>query len=166
MVSKKKIGILAGILLPALVLLVLFYPTRERQVKKRFKVLRDWVRVEGPEEPLAQVGKYRGALELFSDPIEFESKAHEFSGNISADEGAKYAVQWRSRFRALDVEFKDITVIFPRDDEALATATLRIFGTMAGGATLSETHELQCSLRKGDKGWLFARFELVQVLEK
>jgi len=59
MVRRKTIRIVVGIILPALVLLVLFYPTRERQVRKRFKILKEWVRVEGPEEAIVQAVKYR-----------------------------------------------------------------------------------------------------------
>jgi hypothetical protein len=166
MVIRNRWAAAAAVGIPLLLLLVLFYPTQERQVKKRFKVLRGWVRLEGTEPPVAQVGKYRSAQEIFADPVELESKAHELSAKLSVQEIAGGATRWRSSFRTLDVEFKDLSVTFPSDEEALVTTTAHLFGESGGGTQFNETHEVQCTLHKGDKGWLFARIEVVQVLER
>jgi hypothetical protein len=166
MVNRKRMIVLAAVVIPSLVLAVLFFPTRERQVKKRFKVLREWVLVEGPEPPLSQVGKYREGLELFADPLELESESHGFSGKLSAQDAAGYAARWRSTFQTLDVEFKDIKVTFPGDEEALVTTTARLTGQSTGGTAFNETHELECALKKKENGWVFARIVVIQVLER
>lgn len=166
MVNRKKLAVLAGVGTTILVLIVLFFPTRERQVKKRFKVLREWVRVVGTEQPLEMAGKYREALELFADPLELESKTHEFSGKLSAQSVAGNASRWRGGFGSLEVDFIDLRVAFPEDEKAVATTTAHLSGQSTSGNRFDETHELECTLTKGEKGWAFSRISVVQVLER
>lgn len=166
MVNRKPIAVLAGVAIPLLVLIALFFPTRERQVKKRFKVLREWVQVVGPEQPLEMAGKYREALELFADPLELESKTYDFSGKMSAQEVAGNASRWRGGFRNLDVEFIDLKVTFPEDEKAVATTTAHLSGQSTSGNRFDETHELEVTLKKGEKGWVFSKVVMVQVLER
>lgn len=166
MVNRKHVVSGGAALAAVAILLLLFFPTRERQVKKAFRSLEDWVRVEGQEPPLEMVGKVRAAERLFADPVSFRSDAYEVEGRFSPKDAGTYGVRWRSRFQKLDLEFYDYSITFPGDGEALAVATAHLSGSALGGASLDEIHELHCTLRKDEEGWQFARFELVQVLDR
>jgi len=165
-VNRRRL--VAGWVLAALALWGIWaYATLEkRRVRARFEALAQWVDKDAGEPPLEKVGKARAVTALFADPCRFEIQAYDLSAEVGLQTLAGMALQGRERFASLELRFYDLTIEFPEEGRALATATARLTGSKVGGDPVSETHEVECALAKTDDGWRFTRITAVQVLEK
>lgn len=143
-----------------------FFPTRTRQIKRRFKALASSIDKDGPEGNLAQLQQAAGVAKFFADPCAFESDYYRLSGSFSRRKIAGYCFEGRSRMRRLSLKFYDLNVEFPKKHTASVEATLRMTGQTTTGEKVAETHEINCKMKKIDGDWRFVRIKLVEVLKK
>jgi len=143
-----------------------FFPTRTRQVKRRFKTLASSISKDGPEGNLTQLQQAVGAAKFFADPCAFESEYYNLAGSFSSREISGYCFEGRSRMKRLRLKFYDVQIGFPEKDTASVEATVRLTGTTKAGDDVAETHEITCELKKSDGEWRFTRIKLVEVLKK
>ncbi len=142
------------------------FPTKTRQIKRRFKAVASWVSKDGPEGNLAMIRQAAAAAKFFVDPCEFHSATYHLTGSLSVREISGYYFEGRSRCARLSLKFYDLHVTFPEKRTASVKATARLTGRTTDGDNIAETHEVSCTLEKGDNGWLFKKVTLVQVLKK
>jgi len=165
MVTKKRV-IAAVAALACLWGVWYFFPTRTRQVKRRFKAFASSISKDGPEGNLAQLQQAAGAAEFFADPCAFESEYYHLTGSFSSREISGYCFEGRSRMKSLHLRFYDLSIKFPQKDTALVEATVRLTGKTKEGDDVAETHEITCTLKKSEGEWRFTRIKLVEVLKK
>jgi hypothetical protein len=165
MVTRNKILAGLGILLAAWAIYTLF-PTRTRQVKRQFGALSEWVSKEGPESNLALLNEATKADEFFAPQCTWEARKYDLSGTVTPQEVGRYYFAARARFNKLTLKFYDLEIRFPERLTARVKATARITGTLTDGDSVSETHEVKCTLHKIHGKWLFGQVTVVEVLER
>ena len=143
-----------------------FFPSRERQVRRQFKALAAWASKDGEEGAIASLQTAREAKDYFADPCQWTAESYNLAGNISLNEITQFVFATRTRLDRLSVNFYDLRVEFTPEDEARATATVRIEGVGKGSDTVNDTRELKCTLVKVDGRWLLKTVILVQVLKR
>ncbi len=142
------------------------FPTKTRQVRRQFKALASWMSKDGEEGALAIAQQARDAARFVAPSCEVRSEAYDYNGVVTPEDVARYYFAAHSRAATNSLRFYDLTVTFPADDTAQAMVTMRLTVTPKEGDATTETHEVDCTLRKLDGRWLLQRVSLVQVLRK
>lgn len=143
-----------------------WFPTAEKKVKRQFRLLSEFASKEKDEPPLLAAQKIRNLETLFADRCEIRAPRFGLAGSFPRQEISLMAATARARFSRLILRFHDLTVSFPKKDEARVTLTARLIGKTAGGQDVDEPHELECQLIKTEDRWLFIRMEIVEVLKR
>jgi hypothetical protein len=165
MVTWKRLGAFLAVILAAWAIYY-FFPSRTRQVKRRFKAISEWVDKTGPEGNLAMAREASEAADFFAPQCTWDAQSYDLNGSFTPRDAARYYFAGRERFSSLSLKFYDVGVGFPEKYKADVTATARITGTTREGEKVSETHEVQCSLRKTDGTWRLTHVTVVQVLQR
>lgn len=143
-----------------------FFPTRTRQVKRRFKAVSSWMEKDGPESRLVTAAKATKAPDFFAPECRWEAEAYHLSGKFTPNDLERYVFAGRDRLKTLHIRFYDLHVRFPGTRTARVIATVRIEGSDSDGDSLNDTHEIRCVLQKINGKWLFADVTVVQVLKR
>lgn len=143
-----------------------FFQSEEKKVKKQFGYLSEWVSKDPGEKALATANKTKNIGTLFSEGCSLKIPVPSLSGHSSPQEISGYAARYRSYFSKLSLQFDDLVIDFPEKGTAKATLTARLSGTSTMGESIDEIRELQCLLKKTEKGWLFRDVEVIEVLRK
>jgi len=143
-----------------------FFQSEEQKVKKQFGCLFEWVSKDTGEKPLTTANKAKNIGTLFMENCSLKIPAPSLSGHYGPQEISGYAAQYRSHFSKLSLRFYDLVIDFPEKGTAKAALTARLSGTSAVGESIDEIRELQCLLKKTEKGWLFSEVAVVEVLRK
>ncbi len=165
MVRGRRFWALA-LLVAAVLGLWLFYPTRERQVRRQLRALASWATKEGPEGQLATAMRARDAERFVAPASTWSTEGQELSGTLTPSEIGRFVFAYRSHWSQISVKFYDLQVDFPEDAVADVTATVLLRGRSDAGDDLNETHEVNCRLEKGDGGWLIHKVTVVEVLKR
>ncbi|MGA9750252.1 MAG: hypothetical protein WBS54_00530 [Acidobacteriota bacterium] len=165
MVTRKRLLAGLAVLLAAWAIWT-FFPSRTRQVKRQFSSLSEWVAKDGPEGNLTLVNEATRADEFFAPQCTWEAQAYNLNGTVTPQEVTRYYFAGRARFNKLALRFYDLDIRFPERRTARVKATVRITGTLKDGDSVSETHEVECTLQKIHGKWLFSQVTVVEVLKR
>jgi hypothetical protein len=168
MVKTKTILIAVLVLLMVVVgiLATLFFPSEEKQVKKRFALLSEWVSKDPGESTLTMAHKIKSIGTLFAESCDLIAPVHSLSGTYTREEISSLALQSRAQFFDLSLKFYDLNISFPEKGVAKVNLTGKLKGKSTLGEYLDETRELDCLLKKIEKKWRFSQFEVIEVLKK
>jgi len=154
------------IVIIGIIFAVAFFPSEEKKVKKRFRLLSEWVSKSPEENAFTLLQKMKDIGTLFSDPCELKASDESLSGSYTRQEISAHAGSARSQFSRLDLAFYDLHIALPEKKIAKVTLTSRLTGKSISGEQVDEIRELECLLKKIDNTWLFTQIEVVQVLKK
>jgi hypothetical protein len=158
---------LAAVLAAAFLLgAALFWPTRERQVKRAMKGVAAWISKDQDESALRMAQRASDAPRFFADPCKVSAEPYGVEGSFTPQDLSRYALGAWSRLAKLEVRFYDVHALLPERDRAEVTATVRISVRDEEGEPTEETHEVSCLLTRRDGRWLVEAVTLVQVLER
>ncbi len=149
-----------------IVLAVTFFPGEEKRVKKRFRLLSEWVSKSPEENAFTMLQKMKDIGTLFLEPCELKAPHEALSGSYTRQEISAYAGTARSHFFQIHFELYDLQVSFPEKEMAKVTLTARLIGKATSGEQVDEIRELECHLKKMDRKWFFSQIEVVEVLKK
>ena len=143
-----------------------FFPSEERKIKRQFRSLAEWVSKEAGENPITMAYKIKKIETLFDGRCEFGIPQYSFSGSFTPEEIIGYVTRGRISFSKLHIKFFDLQIVFPEREMAKVTLTAKVTGKSNTGEQIDEAHELESLLKKAGKEWFFSKFETVEVLKK
>jgi len=158
------VGVLMVII--GIVLAATVFPSEEKRVKKRCRLLSEWVSKSPEESALAMLQKMKDIGTLFLEPCELKSPNESLSGSYTRQEISAYAGSARSHFFELNLKLYDLHVDFPEKEVAKVNLTARLIGRSKTGERVNEIRELDCLLKKTDRKWFFSQIEVIEVLKK
>ncbi|RPI99617.1 MAG: hypothetical protein EHM36_15760 [Deltaproteobacteria bacterium] len=142
------------------------FPSEEKKIKKQFALLSESVSKDSDESPLGMAQKLLKMGTLFSEKCEIKTHLESLSGVYSPQEISGYASRGRALFSNLRLRFFDLKIEFPEIETAKVVLAARLNGRLANGESVDESHELESTLRKIGKKWLFTSIVMVEVLKK
>jgi len=145
---------------------IYFSQSEEKKVRKQLGLLSEWASKAQIETPLTMAQKTKKIGTLFAENCGLRVPIYSISGNFTRDEIISYAVRGRLLFSELYLRLYDLTVSFPEEGTAKVSSTVRLTGKLNVGENVDEIHELECVLKKIEKGWFFSHLEVVEVLKK
>jgi len=166
MVKMKYLIAAFLIVVVAISAALLFFPSEERKVKRRFALFSDYVSKDSKENTITMASKIKRITALFSEHCNFMISDHSLSGNYTREDISGMALRGRAYFSTLDLKFYDLKVSLPEKDLARVNVTARLSGQSVDGERVDETRELMCLLKKVEKNWLFSSLEVIEVLRK
>jgi hypothetical protein len=166
MVKARTLVIAALIAAAATAAVFILAPDEEKKIRKQFTALSESVSKDPDESPLGMAQKLLKIGALFGEKCDIETRLQSLSGRFTPEEISGYAGRVRAFFSDLRLRFSDLSVEFPESETARVTLTGRITGRLTNGERVDETHELESTLKKTAKGWLFTSIGMVEVLKK
>ena len=166
MVKTKYILIAALIIAVGAVALPRLFPSEEKKIKKQFALLSESVSKDSDESPLGMAQKLLKIGPLFSEKCEIKTHLESLSGSYTPEEISGYASRGRALFSNLRLRFSDLKIEFPETETAKVVLAARLNGRLANGEAVDESHELESTLKKTGKKWLFTSIVMVEVLKK
>jgi sensor histidine kinase YesM len=158
------IGVLIGII--GIVVAIALFPSEEKRIRKPFNLLTQRASKFPDENTFTVLRKMKEIGALFDEHCELKASDPSLSGVYSREEISAYAASVRSSFSQLNLEFYDFHIGFPEKGLAKVALTTRLTGKSMSGEQVDETRELECTLKKIEKKWLFSQIEIVEVLIK
>jgi hypothetical protein len=162
----KKILIAGLVIIVGAVAAFYLFQSEEKKVRKQFRLLSEWVSKGAGENLIIMAHKTKSIGTLFAESCGLKSPFESISGTCTPEEITSYAARGRIHCSQLSLKFYDIRIRFPEKGLAKVTLTAKLTGRSSSGERFDETHELECSLKKIEKRWLFSEFEVVEVLRK
>jgi hypothetical protein len=162
--TKYLIFGLLGIL--GLLAFYFFFPSEEKQIKKRFTLLSEYASKDQGESTFTMAHKVKSIGALFPDKVKLRIPDYELSGSYTRQDIENYAVRVRLSFSRLSLQFFDLSITFSEKGAATVTLTGRLTGKSASGEEVDETRELAFALKKIEDQWLFSEVEVVEVSKK
>ncbi len=166
MVRGRYFFVGGSIVIIGIVLAVAVFPSEEKRVKNRFRLLSEWVSKSTEENPITMLQKAKDIGTLFLEPSELKASGDLPSGSFTRQEISAYAGRARLHFSEIDLKFYDLHVFFPEKEVAQVTLTARLIGKLKTGEQADEIHELDCLMKKVDNKWFFSQIEVNEVLKK
>jgi hypothetical protein len=164
-VKKHPVIAVLVFILSVLAVLTLF-PSEEKKVRKQFKALSNVVSKEPRESVFTTARKAKEIVPLFDENCELVIPADSVSAFFSRGEITSYVIRGRTQFSDLSLTFVDLSITFPERGTAKVVLTAKLKGKVVNGDRMDETREVQSTLKKIKRKWLFAAFEVVEVLKK
>ena len=140
--------------------------SEKKRVRKQFERVAELVSRDHDETIFAAARKARSIASLSSDDCVVVAEEPSLSGMHGREDVAGRVTQIRSRFARLRLRLDDLEVEIDRPDSATAVVTGRVTGWTRYQERVDESREVHCTLTKTDGEWLFARIEVVDVLER
>jgi len=166
MVKWKTIIIFALVVIIGIFTVIYFFQSEKSKVKKRFKLLAEWVSTEPGENKLNRALKIQKIRTSFAKNCELKTHIPSISGDYSPQEVSTLAASALSRFSKFSLRFYDLDIDIQKDGIAKVTFTATLTGKLIGEENLDETYELESVLYKVQNNWLFKSFEVIEVLKK
>jgi len=164
-VKKHPVIAVLVFILSVLAVLTLF-PSEEKKVRKQFKALSNVVSKEPRESVFTTARKAKEIVPLFDENCELVIPADSVSAFFSRGEITSYVIRGRTQFSDLSLTFVDLSITFPDPGTAKVVLTAKLKGNVVNGDRMDETREVKSTLKKIKRKWLFAGFEVVEVLKK
>lgn len=164
-VRKHPVIAVLALILVVIVILILF-PSEKRKVKRKFEALSKVVSKESGENIITTARKAQEVAPLFDENCELIIPADSVSDYFSPGEIASYVMRGRAQFSDLSLTFVDLSIDFPDPKTAKVALTAKLRGKVVHGDRMDETREVQSTLKKVKRKWLFAGFVVVEVLKK
>jgi hypothetical protein len=164
-VKKHPVIAVLVFILGVLAVLILL-PSEEKKVRKQSKALSNMVSKKPGENVFTTARKAQELVPLFDENCELIMPADSVSAYFSRGEIASDVIRGRTRFSDLSLTFADLSITFPERGIAKVVLTAKLKGKGVNGDRVDETREVQSTLKKIKRKWLFAAFEVVEVLKK
>lgn len=164
MVKNKKSFV--AILLFCFLLLVIFYPTEKRKIKRVLKKTAEWVKKEGEENPLVFGLRAKNAEKLFQKKVQFKYKRYNLEREVSIDEIQKGYLMLMQSTKKFNIKFKDLKIDILDNENSTCDATLLLESDSTSFGDLSKVQEIFFTFNKSDEGWKISGVEVVEVFEK
>jgi hypothetical protein len=164
-VKKHPVIAVLALTLSVLAILTLF-PSEKKKVRKQFEGLSNVVSKEPGESVFTTARKAKEIVPLFDENCELIMPADSVSAYFSRGEITSYVIRGRTQFSDLSLTFVDLSITFPDPGTAKVVLTAKLKGNVVNGDRMDETREVQSTLKKIKRKWLFAAFEVVEVLKK
>lgn len=164
MVNLKTISIIIAAAVVGVVVFMVFSESEEDRVKERFAILAKQVEKEPGESNFISAARAKKIRGLFAENIVIDIPGRSITRELDRRDLGPYVLGGRAKFLEIKLKFYDTKVEFPDSGQADVRVTANLAGQLETGETIDETHELACSLDKVEDGWLFKRFEAVEVL--
>lgn len=166
MVKQKHVVIALLLFILSVLAVLTLFPSEEKKVKKQFEALSNVVSKEPGEYVITTARKAQEIAPLFDENCELIIPTDSVSAYFSPGEITSYVIQGRAQFSDLSLTFVDLSITFPERGTAKVVLTAKLKGKIVNGDRVDETHEVQSTLKKINRKWLFAAFEVVEVLKK
>lgn len=165
MVNTKRIVLAALAVAVVVVVVIGLMPDEKKKVRKQFARLSELVGKQTGENMLVTAAQGQAISELFTDPCELQSNIQSLGGTYSRREAAMVSAALRSQFDTITLSLVDLKIELPEKDKARVTLTAKL-DAMRGGERIGEVRELDCTLLKRDRAWLFSTCRVVDVFQK
>jgi len=142
------------------------FQSEEKRIKKQFSLLSEWASKDSNETPFGMARKLQRIGTLFAERCEIKTHLESLSGSYTPEEISGYAARGRTLFSGLHLRFSDLKIEFPEVEAASVSLAARLTGRLTNGEYVDESHELESTLKKTGKKWLFTSFVMVEVLKK
>ncbi len=162
----KYVAIALLVLLTGIWLRARFSESEEKQVRRRFDRLSEWVSKDSGETIVTAARKVRSIASIFAHDCSVVTEEPSLSGAWGREDIANRATQIRSSFTDFRLRFYDLDVAFVGRDSASALFTGRVTGWTRYQERVDESREVTCTLVRVDGEWVLTRIEVVAVLEK
>ena len=162
----KNILIAGLVIIVGAVAAFYLFQSEEKKVRKQFRLLSEWVSKDAGENLIVMAHKTKSIGTLFAENCRLKSPFESISGVYTPEEITSYAARGRIHCSQLSLKFYDLSIRFPEKSVARVTLTAKLAGRSSSGESFDETREIECSLKKVEKRWLFSEFEVVEVLRK
>lgn len=166
MVKIKYIIIAILIVIGVIVAVHHFSQSAEKEVRKQFDRLSEWVSKDPGESVFTTSNKMQNIATLFADPCRFKADIISFTGSYTPEEVSRFVARSRFYFSELSLKFYDLEIDFPEEGIANVTLTAKLTGKIKGGESVDATHEIESVLTDIEDQWLFSEFEVIEVLKK
>jgi hypothetical protein len=163
---RKKYVIPGLLVILGLLAFYFFFPSEEKQTKKRFTLLSEYASKDQGEGTFIMAHKVKNIGALFTDKLKLQIPDYELSGSYTRQDIVNYAMRARLSFSRLSLQFFDLIITFPEKGAANVTLTGRLTGKSTRGEEVDESRELSCVLKKIEDQWLFSDLEVIEVLKK
>ena len=155
-----------GAVLVAVVLVMAFYPTEERKIRKLLRDTAGWASKEGGENPVAIAARSKKANRFFAPEVDLAVEKIGLERSLSVDDVERgYLVLMRQK-TVFKVKLADVGIEITGDEAASAEATVLVESEGGGGEGLSNVNEVAFGLHKGEEGWRISGIRVREVLER
>ncbi len=165
--SLKKILLLAAVVLIC-VLSYLFFTgdSDKNRILKQLRLLSEYVGKSPDEKALKTLYKAQQLPGLFAPECDLELEGTHLTGTFSPEELASHVARARTNTSKLSLTFADINIVEINENSAKLVFTATLKGkSNSGKDELSETREIEATMKKHDGKFLFSGFKCVKVLE-
>lgn len=164
MVNKKNVFIIFGFFI--LLVLIVFYPTEKRKIKKLLKNTTEWVQKNKDDTALTIAVKSKQSKNFFSEKILLKIERKGIEREISLEDIERWYLFLMKSNADFKVKLIDINIDVKNTFYAEAVATVLIEAKGDSLEEFSNVNEVNLGLSKKDKGWRINKIEIVEVLEK
>lgn len=142
------------------------WPNEEARVRRRAERLAALFSKDPDEGAALMALKLQRFGELFAPEVELRLGGFEGSGVYTGSEVQSLAARVRPGFRSIRLSLLDLAVRFPQPAQAVVDVTARLELEDREGRKGEDTRPIRCHLVKSERGWLFERFEEIEVLRR
>ena len=153
------LAVLAG------VLVIRFWPSDERAIRKQLTLIEETGSKAAAEQPLESLLRAKQLAGLFHDPCELIVETVKYQGEYSRKEIMDRINLVRNTYRTVRVALHDVVIEIGKEGTAVVRCTIRLSGE-GKGQPVADVQELRAELRKIEGDWLFTSLTLVEVLER
>lgn len=165
MVKKKKIFIiLAGI--SVILLLVLFYPTEKRKIKRLLKSVAEWAQKTEKDTTLSIALKSRQSKKYFAQKVLLKIERREIEREFTIEDIERGYIFLMGSSASFKVTISDIQIEILDDFSAEADASVIVETRGRTIEELSSANEMNFGLTKTKEGWKINKIVVKEVLEK
>jgi len=166
MVKTRHVIVVVGMLVGGMIAFLIFWPSEEAKVRKRFEFIAEKFEKAPGESPIIGAAKANQIREVFAERCRIDAPAYFASRDILSDELPAIVLRMRSRYSEIDLMFYDLAVEISGQDVAQVNVTAIMKGKSTNGQSIEDLHELNCKLQKIEEIWRLKEIEIVEVLEK
>ena len=142
-------------------------PNESQRIIERLKLLTSNVSKKHSEGAVTMALKHQAIIGLINSQCTVFIKEAMLTGDFTPEEFAAQMIRSRSMFKAIDGQIDDCEVqLNAAQTSATISFAIRIIAELKSGRKIDEVRDLQATVKKVDGKWLFAGFEIHQVLEK
>lgn len=120
---------------------------------------------QGQETPIQMALKMREVKNMLAESCLVTIPERGYTEALEQDLVIHYLIYYRNRYSLLTVAFEDVIIDIPARGQAAVQSTVRLrLQNTAQTEPLEESHQLEFSLAKGEKKWLFHKVTMPEAL--
>ncbi|MEK6202211.1 MAG: hypothetical protein N2A40_07305 [Desulfobulbaceae bacterium] len=163
----KKILIVALLLVMAFGGWLTYYFSDKEVIKRQLAGIAMALGKEGQETPIQMALKMREIKNMLAKSCLVTIPEREFTEAMEQDLIIHYLIYHRNRYSLLTVAFEDMNIDIPAKGQAAVQSTVRLrLQDTPQAESVEESHQVEFSLAKGDKKWLFHTVTMPEAMVK